>query len=53
MKGRWLCAAFITIVCAVTGFNDCFGGSVDTYLKELKDKDPAIRANAAYELSCG
>ncbi len=28
-------------------------GSSETYIKQLEDQDPAVRANAAYELSCG
>jgi len=30
-----------------------FAGATDNYIKELADKDPKVRAKAAYELSCG
>lgn len=30
-----------------------WASSVDKYIKELKDGNPDVRANAAYELGCG
>jgi HEAT repeat protein len=41
------------VACAAFALSAFAGQSVDTYIKQLKDKDPVVRANAAYELSCG
>jgi len=45
---------FITVLFlgTATGLAGASGETVDTYIKQLKDNDPVVRANAAYELSC-
>jgi HEAT repeat protein len=46
--------AYVTVllVSTATGLAGASGETVDTYIKQLKDNDPSVRANAAYELSC-
>ena len=34
------------------GFSGALAASSDEYIAQLKDKDPEVRAKAAYELSC-
>lgn len=43
----------ILIFGLVGALADAVAGSVDKYIKELGDPDPKVRAEAAYELSCG
>ena len=43
----------IVVLSILIGFSSVWAGSTDTYIKQLKDKDPGVRAKAAYELSCG
>lgn len=45
--------AAIVVLSILIGFSGVWAGSTDTYIKQLKDKNPEIRAKAAYELSCG
>jgi len=35
------------------GVSCAFANSVDTFIKHLKDKDPDVRAKAAYEFCYG
>jgi hypothetical protein len=53
MRRPTFLSALVMAACAAFALNAFAGESVDTYLKQLKDKDPVVRANAAYELSCG
>lgn len=51
---RRICFSALLLALAAAFCAGSFAGeSIDTYIKQLKDKDPAVRANAAYELSCG
>jgi hypothetical protein len=43
----------IVVLSILIGFSGVWAESTDTYIKQLKDKDPKIRAKAAFELSCG
>jgi HEAT repeat protein len=47
-----LCHTAILLLCSVLGLSGALAASSDEYLEQLKDKDPEVRANAAYELSC-
>lgn len=49
---RMLCHAAVLLFCAVLGLSGVLAASSDEYIEQLKDKDPEVRANAAYELSC-
>jgi HEAT repeat protein len=42
----------LAILLAV-GSLSAVAGSVETYIKQLKDKNPAVRARAAHELGGG
>jgi hypothetical protein len=46
---RSLAALFIAVL---LGIPAAWAGSVDTWIANLKDKDPAVRAKAAFELGC-
>ena len=45
--------AAIAVLSILIGFSGVWAESTDTYIKQLKDKDPDIRVKAAFELSCG
>lgn len=51
MKRFPIHAATILLIVAV-GLSGALAASVNTYIKQLKDKDPKVRAEAALEL-CG
>jgi hypothetical protein len=45
---------FCIFVVALAGsLSVAVAGNVDKYIKDLKNADPKVRAEAAYELSCG
>ena len=44
------CILVVALAGALTG---AVAVNVDKYIKELKSADPKVRAEAAYELSCG
>jgi hypothetical protein len=43
----------VLLVIVLVGVATAWADSTDEYIKQLTDKDPAVRAKAAYELSCG
>ncbi|MCX5861291.1 MAG: hypothetical protein WCG29_10370 [Desulfomonile sp.] len=50
---RVVMAAILFLIGAVVAVSASEESSVDKYIKDLKSKDPEIRANAAFELGCG
>ena len=43
----------LILLCSMAfGFSGALAASSDEYIEQLKDKDPEVRAKAAYELSC-
>jgi hypothetical protein len=45
-----LLAAMVLAACV--GFPPAWAAGIDTWIANLKDKDPAVRAKAAFELGC-
>ncbi len=52
MRRFLLRVAFGTVL-SIIALTLAFASSIDTHIKNLKHKDPEVRAKAAYELGCG
>jgi hypothetical protein len=50
---RFLSATTVVMIGLIVAVCMAEDSSVDKYLKDLKSKDPEIRATAAFELGCG
>lgn len=53
MMKRFLSAVTVFVIGLAVAVCLAEDSSVDNYLKDLKSKDPEIRATAAFELGCG
>ncbi len=50
---RFLLCALLGTLLSIFAVTLALASSIDTHIKNLKDKDPEVRAKAAYELGCG
>ncbi|MFH1113995.1 MAG: hypothetical protein V1792_08745 [Pseudomonadota bacterium] len=50
---RFLLHVLLGTVLSVFAVMSASASAIDTHIKNLKDKDPEVRATAAYELGCG
>lgn len=49
---RFLLQAVLVTVVSILAALLAFASAIDTHIRNLKDKDPEVRAKAAYELGC-
>ncbi len=49
---RLICCVLVLLCTLGVGLSVALAASSDEYIEQLKDKDPEVRAKAAYELSC-
>jgi hypothetical protein len=50
---RFLLRVVLGTVLSIFALTLACASAIDTHIKNLKDKDPEVRAKAAYELGCG
>jgi len=52
MRGFLLRVVLVTVL-SIFAVALALASAIDTHIKNLKHKDPEVRAKAAYELGCG
>lgn len=50
---RWALGTAAILAALVTWVCGAFADTTDSYINQLKDQNPDVRAKAAFELSCG